>query len=66
MSETEDPKSYLQTGARIIAEDGTHVVIAVRVEKSFFARNLWLLAALADLMPAKDRPGIAEPPRGTP
>jgi hypothetical protein len=54
MSETRDPHGYLQTEARIIAEDSTHAVIAVRVEKSFFARNLLLLAALAELMPCQE------------
>lgn len=47
-----DPRGYLETEARIIAENETYAVIAVRVEKAFLARNLLLLAALADLMPA--------------
>ena len=46
------PASYLDTPARIIAEDDTHVVIALRVKKNWFAENLPLLAALADVMPA--------------
>lgn len=37
--------------ARIIEETDSHVVIAMRVEKAFFARNLRFLAALADLVP---------------
>ena len=52
----DDPHGYLQTEARIIAENTTHAVIAVRVEKSFFARNLLLLAALAELMPCQEEP----------
>lgn len=48
MSEDCDPRSYLGTEARIIAEDETHVVIAHRVEKAAIARNLPLLAALLD------------------
>jgi hypothetical protein len=47
-----DPRGYLDTPARIIAEDDTHVVIAVRVKKNWFAENLQLLSALADVMPA--------------
>jgi hypothetical protein len=64
MSEIQDPHGYLQTEARIIAEDRTHAVIAVRVQKSFFARNLLLMAALAELMPCQEKPAIPEPPRG--
>lgn len=45
-----DPRAYLETEARIIAENDTHVVIAHRLEKAVIARNLPLLAALADLM----------------
>lgn len=52
MPDYSDPRAYLDTEARIIAEDETYAVIAVRVEKAFLARNLLLLAALADLMPA--------------
>jgi hypothetical protein len=47
-----DPLSYLETEARIIAENDTHVAVALRLEKATIARNLLLLAALADLMPA--------------
>lgn len=47
-----DPRAYLETPARIIAENDTHVVIAIRVEKSCFAQNLLFLSALADLAPA--------------
>lgn len=45
-------RSYLDTDARIIAENDTHVAIALRVEKALIARNLPLLAALADVLPA--------------
>ena len=34
--------------ARIIAEDDTHAVVAVRIEKQWLARNIHFLAALAD------------------
>lgn len=45
-----DPRAYLETEARIIAENDTHAVIALRLEKASIARNLPFLAALADLM----------------
>lgn len=51
MTECSDPRAYLETEARIIAEDETYAVIALRVEKALLSRNLLLLAALADLMP---------------
>jgi hypothetical protein len=44
-----DVSRYLDTDARIIAEDDTHAVIALRVRKSVISRNLALLAALGDL-----------------
>lgn len=34
--------------ARIIAEDDTYAVIAVRIEKAWLTRNIRFLAALAD------------------
>lgn len=46
-----DPRAYLETEARIIAENDTHVAIALRVEKATIARHLPLMAALADLSP---------------
>lgn len=46
-----DPRAYLETESRIIAENETHAVIALRLEKATIARNLLFLAALADLMP---------------
>ncbi|MET4341917.1 hypothetical protein [Bradyrhizobium sp. RT9a] len=47
-----DQRSYLETEARIIAENDTHAVIALRVEKAKIARYLPLMAALADLAPS--------------
>lgn len=47
-----DPRGYLETEARIIAENETHVAIALRLDKATIARNLPFMAALADLMPA--------------
>lgn len=47
-----DPRAYLETEARIIVQNETHVAIAVRLEKAVIARNLPFLAALAELMPA--------------
>jgi hypothetical protein len=34
--------------ARIITEDDTHAVVAVRIEKAWLSRNIHFLAALAD------------------
>lgn len=50
--ETRDPRQYLETEARIIAENETYVAIALRVEKAQIARYLPLMAALADISPA--------------
>lgn len=47
-----DPRTYLETDARIIVQNDTHAVIALRLEKATIARNLPFLAALAELMPA--------------
>jgi len=44
-----DPNAYLETEARIIAENDTHAVIAIRVEKATIARNLPFIGALVDL-----------------
>ena len=41
--------SLLARPASIIAEDGTHAVVAVRVPKSWLQGNLHFLAALADI-----------------
>lgn len=49
----DDPRAYLATEARIIAENDTHAVIALRVEKSWFERNLHFIAALSDLVSRK-------------
>lgn len=40
----------LQTEARILVENETHAVIALRVEKRLIDRNLSFLAAIADLV----------------
>jgi hypothetical protein len=52
--------SFLETEARIIAEDGCYAVIAIRVEKailqSFLQRNGQFVAALSDLTPATELP----------
>jgi hypothetical protein len=45
----QDPRALLETEARIIAEDDTHIVLAVRIEKATLGRNRRLLAALLDL-----------------
>lgn len=50
--ETQDPRQYLETDGRIIAENKTHVAIVLRVEKATIARYLPLMAALADRSPA--------------
>jgi hypothetical protein len=50
--EQPDPRAYLETEARIIAEDDRHVAIALRVDKATIAQNLPFLAALAQLVPA--------------
>jgi hypothetical protein len=45
-----DPRGYLDTPARIIAENDKFVVVAVRVEKACCLRsNMHFLAALADV-----------------
>ena len=51
-----DPRADLETEARIIAENDTHAVVAVRVDKDWFARNLLFLAALAELKPGPVAP----------
>jgi len=45
-----DPRGYLQTAARIIAEDDKYAVVAVRIEKEWLRSNMHLLAALADVV----------------
>ena len=49
----DDPRAYLATEARIIAEDDAHVTIALRLEKTAIARNLPFLAALTKLIPGR-------------
>lgn len=43
-------QSLLETEARIIAEDDTHAVIALRIPKGWISRNLSFFSALADLV----------------
>jgi hypothetical protein len=43
-----DPYGYLETPARIIAENDKYAVVAVRVEKEWLRSNIGFLAALAD------------------
>lgn len=50
MPEDCDPRAYLETETRIIAENDTHIVIAHRLEKATIARTLPLLAALFDVV----------------
>lgn len=52
--QSDDPRNYLATEARVIAENSTYAVIALRVEKSLIARNLMFLSALADLVSTKE------------
>lgn len=47
--ETTDRLGLLDTDARIIAENETYAVIALRLKKNTIARALPFLAALADL-----------------
>lgn len=49
MNAADDPRNYLATEARVIAENSKYAVIAVRVEKALLARNLMFFSALADL-----------------
>ena len=55
MPATVNLESLLETEARILAENDTHAVVALRVEKEalqrFMQRNRQLFAALADLAP---------------
>jgi hypothetical protein len=43
-------QSLLQTDARIIAEDDTYAVIALRIPKKWISHNLGFFAALADIV----------------
>jgi hypothetical protein len=40
--------SYLQTPARIIAEDETDIVLSLRISRAWLRENHHLLAALSD------------------
>lgn len=44
-----DRQSLLTTDVRIIAENDSHAVIAVRLEKHWISRNLHVLVALGAL-----------------
>jgi hypothetical protein len=46
---SQEHASLLRTDARIIAEDETHAVVALRINKKWIGRNLPFLAAIADL-----------------
>lgn len=48
--------SLLETEARIIAENETHAVIALRVEKQWLGRNMPFIAALTHVA-TTHRPG---------
>lgn len=52
-----DPRGWLSTELRILAENTTHVVVAVRLDKTNIRRNLPFLCALADLG-AKPGPAV--------
>jgi hypothetical protein len=57
----------LETAARIIAEDDTCIVLAVRIRKSLIAEHLPLLGALCDLTPARETaPKKRKKPASTP
>lgn len=64
MRRNEDPRAYLDTEARLIAENETHVVMAIRVEKAVIGRNLRFFAALADLSFTDSKQRLPEPPGG--
>lgn len=60
---------YLDADAMIIAESPTHAVVTLRIPKSWIANNLALLAALADMVPARSAaPHLhdGQPPRSRP
>jgi hypothetical protein len=49
-----DIRGHLQTGARIIAEDDAHLVVAVRIKKEWLRSNACFLDALADATRKRD------------
>ncbi|MCC8946023.1 hypothetical protein H8A97_13160 [Bradyrhizobium sp. Arg62] len=59
----QDPQTYLETEAKIIAENETHAVVAVRVEKALFARNAPLLASLAGIILLGEPDPVSRVPR---
>ena len=46
----QDPRNHFETETKIIAENDTYAIIALRVEKAFFRRHLHLLASLAGVI----------------
>lgn len=44
-----DPRALLGTEARIVSEDRTHAVIAVRIEKRWLERNRRFIAHLVEM-----------------
>jgi hypothetical protein len=48
-----DRASLLETEARVIAEDETHAVIALRVEKRWIDRNMPFFSAIAEISTPK-------------
>lgn len=52
MTEHFDPRSYLQTEARILAYDDVYVAIAVRFERAMISQYLPFMARLSDITPA--------------
>lgn len=60
---------YLDTDAMIVAEDATHAVVTLRIPKAWIVNHLALLAALADMVPARSSaPYLHDgpPPRSRP
>lgn len=45
-----DPRAYLDTDARIIAENDQYAVVAMRFDKSWVERNLHFIAAITNLV----------------
>jgi hypothetical protein len=54
---------HFKTEAKIIAENETHAVVAVRLEKAAFARNATLLASLANIVLLGERPPSRRRPK---
>ena len=56
---THDLLADPSVGSRIIAENDTHAVVAIRLEKRWIQDNIHFLAALANLMPSSSSPSTA-------